>query len=86
MFTSVLNAANTRLHEQSTLSQTWSPEDTNNAFEENLNNKSMNGDGISVDIQMHSPRFPSWKPLLSGTNVMSKVRIIDISIELGSVV
>lgn len=73
MFISVLNAANTRLHEQSTLSQTWSPEDTNDAFEENLNNKFMNGDGISVDIQMHSPRFPSQKPLLSGANVMPKV-------------
>ncbi|KAL7981411.1 hypothetical protein Chor_002307, partial [Crotalus horridus] len=66
------SVSNTRLHERSVLSQTWSPEDTNNAFEENLNNKFMNGDGISADIQMHSPRFPSRKPLVSGTNVMSK--------------
>ncbi|XP_070808610.1 cell division cycle-associated protein 2 [Pituophis catenifer annectens] len=71
------STSNTRLHEQSTLSQTWSQEDTNNAFEENLNNKSMNGDGISVDIQMHSPRFPSWKPLLSGTNIMSKAVLVS---------
>ncbi|XP_058050617.1 cell division cycle-associated protein 2 isoform X2 [Ahaetulla prasina] len=71
------STSNTRLHEQSTLSQTWSPEDTNNAFEENLNDKCMNGDVISVDTQMHSPRFSSWKPLLSGTNVMSKAVLVS---------
>ncbi|XP_013912344.1 PREDICTED: cell division cycle-associated protein 2-like [Thamnophis sirtalis] len=68
----ILPTSNTKLPEQSTLSQTWCPEDTNNAFEENLNNKFMNRDGISVDIQMHSSRFPPQKPLLSGANVMPK--------------
>ncbi|XP_026570690.1 cell division cycle-associated protein 2-like [Pseudonaja textilis] len=71
------STSNTRLHEQSTLSQTWSPEDMNDAFEENLTDKCMNGEGISVDIQMHSPKFPSWKPLLSGTNVMSKAVLVS---------
>ncbi|KAG8141332.1 hypothetical protein E2320_006960 [Naja naja] len=71
------STSNTTLHEQSTLSQTRSPEDMNNAFEENLTNKCMSGDGISVDIQMHSPKFPSWKPLLSGTNVMSKAVLVS---------
>ncbi|KAM6432475.1 cell division cycle-associated protein 2 isoform 2-T3 [Liasis olivaceus] len=64
--------SNTRPHEPSELGQAQSLEDKNNVFEENLNNKFMNGDGVSADIQMLSTRFPSWEPLLSGTNIMSK--------------
>ncbi|XP_063167364.1 cell division cycle-associated protein 2 [Candoia aspera] len=73
----IQTASNTRLHEQSKLSQVWSLEDKSNAFEENLNNKFMNGDDISADIQMHSTRFPSWEPFLSGTNVVSKAILLS---------
>ncbi|XP_070621347.1 cell division cycle-associated protein 2 [Erythrolamprus reginae] len=73
----ISSTSNTRQPEPSALNQTRSQEDTNNASEENLNNKFMNGDCRSVDIQMHSPKFPSWKPLLSGTNVMPKAVLVS---------